>query len=172
ASESRNDAGSTHAPHDAGSAGAPGTPDASGAPTGQDAEFNAGPSYLQIDMLHVPEVHAMGLHGEGVLVCVLDSGFELDHEALRQLEVRGQRDFVNGDDDPSYDPRTDQPTQSSHGTSVLSTIAGFAPGKLIGPAYRAEYPSARRKESAWELPSRGASWARASGGPGAKGAAV
>jgi len=139
ASESRNDAGSTHAPHDAGSAGAPGTPDASGAPTGQDAEFNAGPSYLQIDMLHVPEVHAMGLHGEGVLVCVLDSGFELDHEALRQLEVRGQRDFVNGDDDPSYDPRTDQPTQSSHGTSVLSTIAGFAPGKLIGPAYRAEY---------------------------------
>ncbi|HEY3156076.1 MAG TPA: S8 family serine peptidase [Candidatus Eisenbacteria bacterium] len=104
-----------------------------------DAEFNAGPSYLQIDMLHVPEVHSMGLHGEGILVCVLDSGFELDHEALRQLEVRGVRDFVNGDSDPSYDPRTDAPTQSIHGTAVLSTIGGYAPGRLIGPAYRADY---------------------------------
>jgi len=100
---------------------------------------DAGPSYFQTEMLRVPEVHAMGDHGEGVIVCVLDSGFELDHESLRQLEVRGQRDFVNGDDDPSYDPRTDLPTQSNHGTAVLSTIAGYAPGKLIGPAFRAEY---------------------------------
>ncbi len=104
-----------------------------------DADFNAGPSFLQIDMLHVPEVQAMGDHGEGVIICVLDSGFELDHESLRQLKVRGERDFVNGDNDPSYDPRTDLPSQSSHGTAVLSTIAGFAPGKLIGPAYGAEY---------------------------------
>jgi subtilisin family serine protease len=100
---------------------------------------DAGPSNFQTDMIRVPEVHAMGDHGEGVVVCVLDSGFELDHESLRQLEVRGQRDFVNGDDDPSYDPRTDLPTQSNHGTAVLSTIAGYAPGKLIGPAFRAEY---------------------------------
>ncbi len=100
---------------------------------------DAGPSNFQTDMIRIPEVHAMGNHGEGVVVCVLDSGFELDHESLRQLEVRGQRDFVNGDDDPSYDPRTDLPTQSNHGTAVLSTIAGYAPGKLIGPAFRAEY---------------------------------
>ena len=100
---------------------------------------DVGPSNFQTDMIRVPEVHAMGDHGEGVVVCVLDSGFELDHESLRQLEVRGQRDFVNGDDDPSYDPRTDLPTQSNHGTAVLSTIAGYAPGKLIGPAFRAEY---------------------------------
>ena len=105
----------------------------------EDAEFNAGPSFLQIDMLHIPEVHAMGDHGEGVVICVLDSGFELDHEAFRQLMVRGERDFVNGDDDVSYDPRTDIPTQSAHGTAVLSTIAGFSPGKLVGAAYRAEY---------------------------------
>src|SRR6185437_11101828 len=51
-----------------------------------------GPSFLQIDMLHIPEVHAMGDHGEGVVICVLDSGFQLDHQSLRQLKVRGQRD--------------------------------------------------------------------------------
>ena len=134
-----------------------------------DAEFNAGPSYLQVDMLHVPEVHAMGLHGEGILVCVLDSGFELDHEALRQLEVRGVRDFVNGDNDPSYDPRTDLPTQSIHGTAVLSTIGGYAPGKLIGPAYRADYLLGMTERVGSERPVEedfwcaGVEWAEAEG---------
>ena len=134
-----------------------------------DADFNAGPSYLQIDMLHIPEVHAMGLLGDGVLICVLDSGFELDHEALRQVEVRGQRDFVNGDDDPSYNPRTDVPTQSSHGTAVLSTIAGYAPGKLIGAAPRAGYLLGMTERIGSERPVEedywcaGVEWAEAEG---------
>ncbi len=132
-------------------------------------DFNAGPSFLQIDMLHIPEVHAMGDHGEGVVICVLDSGFELDHEALRQLEVRGQRDFINGDDDTSYDPRTDIRSQSNHGTAVLSTIAGYAPGKLIGPAYRAEYLLGKTERIGSELPVEedywcaGVEWAEAQG---------
>src|SRR6185369_14311233 len=100
---------------------------------------DSGPSFLQIEMLHVPEVHAMGAHGEGVVIAVLDSGFQLDHQSLRQLEVRGQRDFVNGDGDTSYDPRTDLPSQPSHGTAVLSVLAGYLPGTLIGPAYRSEF---------------------------------
>ncbi len=156
---------------------AKGTPDRAEAPVAawersaadESAEFNAGPSHLQIDMLHVPEVHAMGLHGEGVLVCVLDSGFELDHEAFRQLEVRAQRDFVFGDEDPSYDPRTDGPTQADHGTAVLSTIAGYAPGTLIGPAYRADYILGKTERIGQEQPIEedywcaGIEWAEAQG---------
>jgi subtilisin family serine protease len=148
--------------------GADGVTDA-GASADAGGDFNAGPSFLQIDMLHIPEVHAMGDHGEGVLICVLDSGFELDHEAFRQLEVRSERDFVNGDDDPSYDPRTDVPTQSVHGTAVLSTIAGYVPGKLIGPAYRAEYLLGMTERIGSELPVEedywcaGIEWAEAQG---------
>ncbi len=135
----------------------------------EDAEFNAGASYLELDMLHVPELHAMGLRGEGVLVCVLDSGFELDHEALRHVEVRGQRDFVFDDEDTSYDPTTDLPTQSSHGTAVLSAIAGFSPGRLIGPAYRAEYLLGKTERIGSERPIEedywcvGVEWAEARG---------
>ncbi len=164
--EARTDGAPPAATPAATSDGAP--PAAAPAPT-PDADFNAGPSFLQIEMLHIPEVHAMGDHGEGVIIGVLDSGFELDHESLRQLTVRGQRDFVNGDDDPSYDPRTDLPTQSMHGTAVLATIAGYAPGKLIGPAYRAEYLLAmterigserRVEEDYW---CAGVEWAEAEG---------
>lgn len=128
-----------------------------------------GPSFLQIDMLHVPEVHAMGDHGEGVVICVLDSGFQLDHQSLRQLEIRGQRDFVNGDDDPSYDPRTDLPTQPMHGTAVLSVLAGYAPGTLIGPAYRSEFLLGKTERISSELRVEedywvaGVEWAEAEG---------
>jgi subtilisin family serine protease len=112
--------------------------------------FNYGGSARQLDMLHVPEAHAMDLHGEGVLIAVLDSGFSLEHEAFRHLEVRSQRDFINGDDDPSYDPRTDPPGQANHGTQVLSILAGYAPGRLIGPAYAADFILAKTERTSSE----------------------
>jgi len=130
---------------------------------------DSGPSFLQIEMLHVPEVHAMGDHGEGVVIAVLDSGFQLDHQSLGQLEVRGQRDFVNGDGDTSYDPRTDLPSQPSHGTAVLSVLAGYLPGTLIGPAYRSEFLLAKTERVGSELPVEedywcaGVEWAEAEG---------
>jgi subtilisin family serine protease len=102
-------------------------------------EFSYGPAAHQLEMLGVPEAHAMGYRGEGALVCVLDSGFELGHEAFDQLTVRATRDFVFHDEDVSYDPSQDVPSQSNHGTTVLSVIAGYAPGRIMGPAYRADY---------------------------------
>ena len=132
-------------------------------------DFDAGPSCVQIDMLHIPEAQAMGLCGHGVLICVLDSGFDLDHEAFRQLEVRAERDFVFNDDDPSYDPRTDSPSQSNHGTTVLSMIAAYAPGHLIGPAYCADYLLGKTEVIDAELPveedywCEGVEWAEAEG---------
>jgi serine protease AprX len=122
------------------------------------ADFGYGPSEHQLEMLGVPEAHAMGFRGEGVLIGVLDSGFDLNHEAFDQLSVLAQRDFVYNDDDTSFDPRQDFPGQSSHGTTVLSAIAGYAPGKILGPAYRADYLLAkterigsetRDEEDAW-----------------------
>ena len=124
------------------------------APTGPTAseEFDAGPSGEQIDMLHVPEAHAMGFTGEGVVIGVLDTGFELEHECFARLDVRGQRDFIFNDADPGYDPRQDPPGQSNHGTATLSALAGYAPGKLIGPAYGAGVLLAKTERSNSERP--------------------
>ncbi len=83
-------------------------------------EFSYGPAASQLEMLGIPQAHAMGYRGEGVLICVLDSGFELGHEAFDQLVVRAERDFVFHDADTSYDPRQDLPNQANHGTTVLS----------------------------------------------------
>ncbi|HEX7078630.1 MAG TPA: S8 family serine peptidase [Candidatus Eisenbacteria bacterium] len=121
-------------------------------------EFDYGPAYRQLDMLHVPEAHAMGYDGAGVVIGVLDSGFELEHEAFRFLDVRGERDFVHRDGDTSYDPRQDRPGQSNHGTSVLSLVAGYAPGKMIGPAYGAAVLLAKTERIDVEIPAEEDAW--------------
>lgn len=121
-------------------------------------EFDYGPSFTQLGMLHVPEAHAMGLDGAGVVVGILDSGFELTHEAFRFLDVRGERDFLHHDDDTSYDAGQDRPGQSNHGTSVLSLLAGYAPGKLIGPAYGAAVLLAKTERNDVEVPTEEDTW--------------
>jgi len=115
-------------------------------------EFDFGPAGAQLDMLHVPEAHAMGYTGAGVVIGVLDTGFELGHECFARLDVRGQRDFVFNDADPSYDARQDPPGQSNHGTATLSAMVGYAPGKVIGPAYAAGVLLAKTERSNSERP--------------------
>jgi subtilisin family serine protease len=115
-------------------------------------EFNFGPSIAQLDMLHVPEAQAMGFTGAGVVIGVLDTGFELGHECFARLDVRGQHDFVFNDADPGYDARQDPPGQSNHGTASLSAMAGYAPGKLIGPAYGASVLLAKTERTNSERP--------------------
>jgi len=113
-------------------------------------QFSYGPGAHQLEMIGVPEAHAMGYHGEGVLVCILDSGFELEHEAFGQLEVRATRDFLFNDENVAFDPDQDVPGQSNHGTTVLSALAGYAPGHLVGPAYRADYILGKTESNRWE----------------------
>ncbi|MGE5177318.1 MAG: S8 family serine peptidase [Hyphomicrobiales bacterium] len=121
-------------------------------------EFDYGPSATQLDMIHVPEAHAMGYDGAGVVVGILDSGFELEHDAFRFLDVRGQRDFIHHDDDTSVDPTQDRPNQANHGTAVLSLLAGYAPGKLIGPAYGAAVLLGKTERIDVEVPTEEDTW--------------
>ena len=93
-----------------------------------------GPSFRQAELAGVIDAHDRGLTGAGVLLGMLDTGFQLDHRAFAGLEVIGQYDFIFNDPDPSYDPRTDRPGQANHGTGCLSVIVGYDPGFLVGIA--------------------------------------
>ena len=119
------------------------------APSTADAAFY-GLSFTQNDLINVPRLHDLGYNGHGVTICMLDAGFNnLDHIALAHLDILATRDFVNGDSIVS-----DQPGQmgsGNHGTWTLSTIGGFAPGELIGPAWGATYLLAKTENTVWEL---------------------
>jgi hypothetical protein len=108
-----------------------------------------GNSMNQLQLMRVPALHDRGLSGRGVLICMLDSGFNaLDHEALDHLDIVGTWDFVN--DDPVVADETGQMGNGDHGTATLGTLAGFEPGELIGPAYNASFLLGKTENTTWE----------------------
>jgi subtilisin family serine protease len=78
--------------------------------------------------------------GEGVVVAVLDGGFDLDHEALDGRLADGGYDAVSNDDDPrdpgdGVDGDLDGVTDGfvGHGTAVASLVLAVAPHARIVP---------------------------------------
>ncbi len=98
-----------------------------------------GESGTQNDMLHIPSIHDKGYDGSGILIGVFDTGFNTDHDAFSDLDVRAQYDFIDNESDASGPGH-------SHGIAVLSVLAGYDPESLIGPAHGASYLLARTED--------------------------
>ncbi len=119
-------------------------------------DLDYGPSLTQNQMMQVPALHNLGITGTGVMVGVFDAGFNrLDHEAFAQLDIHATWDFVNGD--PGVGDSLDM-GEGSHGTNVLSAIAGYKPGSLIGPAYGATFLLAKTENTDSETPVEEDNW--------------
>lgn len=110
-----------------------------------------GENLAAMEQVNVPPVHEMGLSGAGVVVGMLDTGFHAAHDCLAGIPVLGAYDFVNGD--PEVDFEEGDPTNSiSHGTMTLSTVAGWAPGELVAPAYGVSVLLAKTEDISQEVP--------------------
>jgi serine protease AprX len=134
------------------------------------AAIDYGPSLGQLAQIGVPDLHAIGLSGEGVVVAVLDAGFDnLTHEAFASMKILAQYDFVNGDLDVSNGVDRGE---GSHGTSTLSVLGGFADGMLVGPAYGAYFLLAKTEDTTRETPIEEDHWAAAAEWAEAAGADV
>jgi subtilisin family serine protease len=107
-----------------------------------------GQSYRQIEMLNGHLLHALDARGQGMLIGVLDSGFERVNEIDGFADLRGRegivavRDMVDHDGDVYND--------HNHGRSVLSCMAANLPGLLVGTAPAAEYVLVRTEEVGYE----------------------
>ena len=129
-----------------------------------------GPSAGQLTQIGVPAAHEMGLHGEGVMVAVFDTGFDtLFHEAFAAMSIVDRHDFVNGDDDVANGRDRGE---GSHGTETLSVLGGWAPGHLIGPAFNATFILAKTEDTDSETPVEEDNWAAAAEWAEARGADV
>jgi serine protease AprX len=132
-----------------------------------------GKSFDQMNLIDVPKVHNLGINGKGVLVASLDDGFEWrNHEALKNLSVLDEYDFVNKDanayseENQKYE---DSYEQGGHGTSTFSTMAGYKEGKLIGPAFNSEFILAKTEYVSSETPMEEDFWLEAAEWVEAKG---
>ncbi|UCB51689.1 MAG: S8 family serine peptidase, partial [Candidatus Zixiibacteriota bacterium] len=124
-------------------------------------DLNYGASYGQLQQLNIPAVHNMGYYGQGVLVCMLDTGFRIDHQAFQQAYSEGrvlaEWDFVNDDGNTQNEPG-DPSSAHNHGTLTWSALGGVAPGYLYGPAYGADFIIAKTEDVSMEQPIEEDNW--------------
>jgi serine protease AprX len=111
-------------------------------PSGGDRALDYGPSLCQLEEIDVPELHDAGFDGSGVLICMLDTGFDTDHQCFRNLDIVAERDFINNDAVTENQPG-DPDNQDSHGTATLSCVGAAFPGRLYGASYGASFALAK-----------------------------
>ncbi|HEX2984738.1 MAG TPA: S8 family serine peptidase [Ignavibacteriales bacterium] len=112
------------------------------APEKTDA-LDYGQSYAQYALSEIQSVHNAGISGEGVIIGILDSGFDWKlHESLTNANVLNEYDFVFHDN-ITADENEDVGGQHTHGTMVFSVIGGYKEGAIIGPAYNAKFVLAK-----------------------------
>lgn len=128
---------------------------------------NAGLNQAALDQIHVSALHDSGYTGVGVLITILDDGFNYfdKHEALRNrvIPLDHQRDFV-------FQRWGVQDTTSIHGYSkhgmyCYGVIGGMLPGTYLGSGYGATFALAHTEVDSTETPTEmlywelGAEWA-------------
>jgi hypothetical protein len=113
--------------------------------------YNYGASYNQLQQINVPIMHEMGFTGQGVLVCLLDTGYNLEHIAFAQMDILATWDFINNDSVVTNQPG-DPPAQDDHGTYTLSACGGAVDGELYGPAFEATFMAGKTEISNDEIP--------------------
>ena len=96
-----------------------------------------GDAWVQVSQIKANELHSMGYDGTGIYIAILDGGFigtetyDCFDNMRQEGRLLGTRDFVYGS--------TSVYTQSTHGTSCLSTMAAFLPNQFVGTAPKASY---------------------------------
>lgn len=136
-------------------------------------KYDYGNSFKQMETVNVPKVHNLGITGKGVMIASFDDGFDWkNHEALRNLNVTGEYDFINDDENTFAEKNQkyeDSRSQGAHGTSTLSTMSGFKIGKLISPAFDSEILLAKTEYVTNETPMEEDFWLEAAEWSEAKG---
>ncbi len=101
------------------------------------ADFNYGGSSNQIEMLNGHLLHQQNYTGQGKMVAIMDAGFPGVNTASPFQRLRDNNLILGGYNFP--DRNTSIYTRSSHGTSVLSCMAGYVDNQLVGTSPDAQY---------------------------------
>lgn len=102
----------------------------------------------QIQMLKVQEMHRMGFRGERMQIAIFDAGFynadkiSYFKHLVSNNKILGTYNFV--------DKNTEVFKNSDHGTKVLSALASYQPGEIIGTAPEASFYLFRTEDSGSE----------------------
>ncbi len=118
-----------------------------------------GASMRALSMMNGHLLHAIGgARGEGMLIGILDSGFDQADSMAAFTHLNERNGIILTDD--VVCPHCNVFNEHSHGRSVLSVLAGVLPGKLMGTAPNAEYILVRTEDVYSEYPVEEDNWVR------------
>ena len=124
-------------------------------PEGWAASISYGAAEPQLTQIDIPRLHARGYTGTGMVIGVLDTGFNRVHEAFnnpaRPLRVIAEWDFINNDGNTGIQAG-DNSEQHKHGTWILGTMGAYLPGAMVGAAYDAEFVLCKTEDVPTETP--------------------
>ena len=128
---------------------------------GTTADFDYGFSSSQVTMLGTDKLHEDDFTGKNITVAVMDSGFPNVNslEVFKRMRENGH--LLGGYDFTNRSPNYSDSSLNNHGTLVLSTMAGSAPGYLIGTAPDADYYLFCTEVAATETPLEESFWVEA-----------
>ena len=124
-------------------------------------DFEYGNAQNQVEMISADALHELDYTGEGVTVAVLDAGFPNVNTmgAFQRLRAAGK--LLNGYDFVNRTANVYAYTGNTHGTKVLSTMAGFIQDEYVGTAPDASYYVFRTEEAERENPVEESYWVEA-----------
>ena len=100
-------------------------------------DYNYGSSENQVAQLGVDFLHQNDFTGDGIQIAVIDAGFPNVDTFAAFEKIRANNQILGG---YNFVARSNNfYTSNRHGMSVLSTIAGFVDGELVGTAPDASF---------------------------------
>jgi len=124
--------------------------------TTSESVLQYGDAYEQVHMHNGEFLHDKGYTGNGMMIAVLDAGFNKYNtmpafDSLRlNHKIVSVKDFVDYDNSVAED--------GTHGRYCLSTMAANWPGKMVGTAPTASYILLRTEDEASEYPVEEFNW--------------
>lgn len=124
-------------------------------------DFTYGNTQNQVDMINVDDLHVADYTGDGVTIAVLDAGFINVNTMGAFQRIRDAGDLLGGYDFVNRSSNVYANTSSSHGTHVLSTMAGYILNNYVGTAPDASYYLFITEDSGDENPIEESYWVEA-----------
>ncbi|RKE98036.1 S8 family serine peptidase [Ichthyenterobacterium magnum] len=124
-------------------------------------DFVYGDTQNQVEMINVDKLHLDDFTGEGITIAVLDAGFPNVNTMGAFQRLRDNDDLLGGYD---FVDRVANPyafTGNTHGTKVLSDMAGFIQDMFVGTAPDASYYVFRTEDAGSETPVEESYWVEA-----------
>lgn len=123
---------------------------------GTTADVDYGKMNNQLALMEVADLHKKGFQGENMLIAILDNGFANGDEVAYFKEVRDEKRIVDTHDFVARDGNIYN--DGFHGLNVMSTIAAYQPGALVGAAFKASFALYVTENNSGESPYEEITW--------------